>query len=361
MGFMSSSVGVKALPPVLQRMLQDPVAISAIGSLALHLPLLVLLPRLFAGTPTIEDPEIKSAVDVVELTPAEQGRVAEFQTPEIILPPLSQTPSALSITPLPKPSNSFSEPSLPPLPNPSTGSFWGLGSSFQFPPIGNTSPPPTFTVPQTQTPYFIPSYTPPQIVVRPSPNLPQTAPSPAASPSPSPSPSATDNPVAAIDPVTEASPSPSPTARTDEQITRDLQASIQERRESLSYNATGTSQEEATSVLEQWVREAGTPWVGADQDVVGMAQQQGFKLNGTYPDAARVRQDVVLKGNVLVAILVDENGKPASEAAVTVIQSSGYRIFDKAAQQDALSYEFEPTGKKTVYFINVEYVPDRAA
>jgi TonB family protein len=60
---------------------------------------------------------------------------------------------------------------------------------------------------------------------------------------------------------------------------------------------------------------------------------------------------------VLVAILVDENGKPASETATTIIQSSGYRIFDKAALQDALTYAFEPTGQKTVYFIDVEYAP----
>ncbi|NJR40845.1 MAG: hypothetical protein HC781_20905, partial [Leptolyngbyaceae cyanobacterium CSU_1_4] len=58
--------------------MQDPAAISAIASVALHLPLLLLLPRLFSNTPGLEEPELPSSVDIVELTPAEQGRVPNF-------------------------------------------------------------------------------------------------------------------------------------------------------------------------------------------------------------------------------------------------------------------------------------------
>jgi TonB family protein len=352
MGFMSSSVGAKALPPILQRWLQDPVAISAIGSLALHLPLLFLLPRLFTNARSLEEPDLKSAVDVVELSPAEQGRIADFQTPEIILPPLSQTPSALSITPLPKPSTFFSEPSLPPLPNSPSSSLWGLGSSFQFPPIGNTNPP-AFVIPRTQTPYI--PYIPPSVTVRPTtPPVVQSptaspSPSPSASPSPSPSP---NNPVAAIDPVT----TPSPTGRTEEQVNQDLQASIQERRESLTFNEAGTTEGESTSALQKWLEVSGQPWLGIDQGAVISATEK-LSINGSYPAVAGYRN---LSGAVIVAILVDEDGKPASESAVTILRSSGYRVFDRAALQDALSYEFKATGKKATYFINVVYAPNRA-
>jgi TonB family protein len=354
MGFMSSSsIGVKALPPILQRWVQDPIGISAIGSLALHLPLLVLLPKLFFTTPGLEEPELKSAVDVVELTAAEQGRVADFQTPEIILPPLSQTPSSLSITPLPKPStSSFSEPSLPPLPNTPSSSLWGFGSSFQFPPVGNTTPPP-FVVQQPQQPYI--PYVPPRVTVRPTtpdvvPQQPTTPPSPTASPtaSPSPSPSPT-SPVAGVDPVA------TPTPRTEAQVNQELLARNQEMRDSLTFNEAGTTEGSATSALQKWLAEAGQPWLSIDQGTV-LGATKTLSMNGTYPAAAGYRN---LQGKVVVAVLVDENGKPASETAVTLLKSSGYRIFDQSALQDALSYPFEPTNQKATYFINVLYAPSR--
>jgi TonB family protein len=356
MGFMSSSsIGVKALPPILQRWVQDPIGISAIGSLALHLPLLVLLPKLFFTTPGLEEPELKSAVDVVELTAAEQGRIADFQTPEIILPPLSQTPSSLSITPLPKPStSSFSEPSLPPLPNTPSSSLWGFGSSFQFPPVGNTTPPP-FVVQQPQQPYM--PYVPPRVTVRPTtpdvvPQQPTTSPSPTASPtaSPSPSPSPT-SPVAGVEPVD----TPTPPPRTEAQVNQELLARNQEIRDSLTFNEAGTGDGDSNSALQKWLEESGQPWLGIDQGAVIGATPK-LSMNGSYPAVAGYRN---LEGKVIVAVLVNEEGKPASETASTLLTSSGYRIFDRLALQDALSYPFEPTGKKATYFINVVYAPNR--
>jgi TonB family protein len=341
MGYMSSSIRVKGLPLVLQRLVHDPIGVSAIASLALHLPLLLLLPRLFSNTPGIEEPEPPSSVDVVELSPAEQQRVPEFQTPEIILPPLAQTPSALNITPLPKFSQPSTSTTLPPLPSAPSSSLWGFGSSFQFPPIGNTAP--TFTVPQTQTP-IIP-YIPPRVTVQQP--VPSTPPSPAASPSPtvSPSPSVSPSPtspVASVEPV-----EPSPPARTEAQVNQELLARNQE----IRFNEAGTGESDRTGVLAKWVEEQGRPWVGADEEPIPKEMKL---MNGAYPSIAGYRS---LKGEVVVAVLVDERGKPVPENAVTVLQSSGYRIFDQAALQDALSYPFEPTGKKTTYFINVVYAP----
>lgn len=360
MGYMSSSVGVKALPLVLQRWVQDPAALSAIASLALHLPLLLFLPRLFSNDPELGEPELSSSVDVVELTPAEQGRVPNFQTPEIILPPLAQTPSSLSITPLPKASTPLSQTTLPPLPSLNTPSsyLWGFGSSFQFPPIGNTAP--TFTVPQTQAP-LIP-YVPPRVTVQPPPQLPvqptQTpspgAPSPTATLTPSPTPQPTATPgaetlggesggaVAAI---------PSPTERSQAQINQELLARNQELRDKLTYSENGTSDSDSARAGQQWM-ESGQAWLGGDRPVTGSIQQG--KIDGSYPDAARYRN---LSGVVIVALLVDENGKPAPNP--TVLQSSGYGIFDEIALQDVMSQKFEATGKKEAYWIRVIYSPRR--
>jgi TonB family protein len=140
-------------------------------------------------------------------------------------------------------------------------------------------------------------------------------------------------------------------ARTEAQVNQELLARNQEIRDSLTFNEAGTGEGDSNNALRKWLEEAGQPWLGAGQDVV-LGTTQKLKMNGAYPVVAGYRN---LKGDVIVAVLVDENGKPASETAVTVLRSSGYRIFDQAALQDALTYPFEATGKKATYFINVVY------
>ncbi len=355
MGYMSSSVRVKALPLMLQRWVQDPAAVSAIASLALHLPLLLFLPRLFSNTPGLGEPELPSSVDVVELTLAEQGRVPNFQTPEVILPPLAQTPSSLSISPLPKASSPLSETTLPPLP--SSNSLWGFGSSFQFPPIGNTSP--TFTVPQTQAP-FVP-YIPPRVTIQPSPRpLVQptqtpspVAPSPTATSTPSPQPTATPGAEAlAGETGGQVAASPSPTERSSAQINQELLARNQELRDKLTYSENGTSESDSAQAAQKW-SESGQAWLGGDRPITGSIQRR--EINGSYPDAAGYRN---LSGSVIVAALVDESGKPAPNP--TILQSSGYGIFDELALQEVMAQKFEATGKKEAYWIRVTYAPRRA-
>lgn len=359
MGYMSSSVQVKALPLVLQRLVQDPATLSAIASLALHLPLLLFLPRLFSNTPGLEEPELTSSVDVVELAPAEQGRVPNFQTPEIILPPLAQTPSSLSITPLPKASSPLSETTLPPLPslNTPSSSLWGFGSSFQFPPIGNTAP--TFTVPQTQAP-FIP-YIPPRVTVQPPPRplvQPTPTPSPAASspattPTPSPQPTATPGAgVVGGETGGQVAASPSPTERSQAQINQELLARNQELRNKLTYSENGTGESDYVQAGQKWA-ESGQAWLGGDRPITDSIQQS--EINGSYPAAAGYRN---LSGAVIVAVLVDENGKPAPNPMI--LRSSGYGIFDEMALQEVLSQTFKATGKKEAYWIRVIYAPQRA-
>jgi TonB family protein len=355
MGYMSSSVRVKTLPLVLQRWVQDPAALSAIASLALHLPLLLFLPRLFSNTPGLEEPELPSSVDVVELTPTEQGRIPNFQTPEIILPPLAQTPSSLSITPLPKATLPPLQTTLPPLPslNSPSSSLWGFGSSFQFPPIGNTAPPPSFTVPRTQTPIIpnlparVPIQPPPQPSVQPT----QT-PSPVASPSPTalplPEPIATPGAEAlGGEPSEPVAASPSPTERSPAQINQELLARNQELRDKLTYNEKGTGADDYSQ--EQKWAESGQAWLGVDRPVTGSIQQA--KMDGSYPAAAGYRN---LSGAVFVAVLVDESGKPANPM---ILRSSGYAIFDELALQDVMSQTFAATGKKEAYWVQVNYAP----
>lgn len=359
MGYMSSSVRVKALPLVLQRWVQDPAALSAIASLALHLPLLLFLPRLFSNTPGLEEPELASSVDVVELTPAEQGRIPNFQTPEIILPPLAQTPSSLSLTPLPKASSPLSPTTLPPLPllNAPSSSLWGFGSSFQFPPIGSTAP--TFTVPPTQAP-FVP-YIPPRVTIQPPPRSAvqptQTpslvTPSPTVTPTPSPQPTATPGAEALGGEIGgQATPSPSPTERSQAQINQELLARNQELRNKLTYSENGTGDSDYAQAGQKWL-ESGQAWLGGDRPVNGSIQQS--EINGSYPNAAGYRN---LSGAVIVAVLVDENGKPAPNP--TILRSSGYAIFDEIALQDVMAQTFKATGKKEAYWIRVIYSPQRA-
>ncbi len=360
MGYMSSSAQVKALPLLLQRWVQDPAALSAIASLALHLPLLLVLPRLFSTTPGLEEPDLPSSVDVVELTPAEQRRIPIFQTPEIMLPPLAQTPSSLPITPLPKASFPLPQTTLPPLPslNSPSSSLWGFGSSFQFPPIGNTSPP-IFTVPQTQTP-IIP-YLPPRVPIQPPP------PRPSAQPTQPPSTVASPTPIATPSPTPTATPgavalggetggavaaSPSPTERSQAQINQELLARNQELRNKLTYSENGTGEGDYVQAGQKWA-ESGQAWLGADRPVTGSIQQG--EMNGSYPNVARYRN---LSGAVIVAVLVDESGKPAPNP--TILRSSGYAIFDEIALQDVMSQSFKATGKKEAYWIRVTYAPRRA-
>jgi TonB family protein len=364
MGYMSSSVRVKALPLVLQRFAQDPIALSAIVSLALHLPLLLLLPRLFSSTPGLEEPELPSSIDVVELTTAEQQRVPNFQTPEIILPPLAQTPSSLSTTPLPQASLPSSQTTLPPLPslNTPSSSLWGFGSSLPtLPPIGNTDPS-TFAVPRTQAPIIPPL--PSRLPTQPSTVQPPTIQSPTAqSPTPqfpttqSPTPTTLASPlppqsIPLPEPVTPSESAPLPVQRSQAQVNQELLARNQEMRNKLTYNESGTGADDFSQ--EQKWAEIGQAWLGGDRPITGSIQKG--EMNGNYPNAAGYRN---LSGAAIVAVLVDETGKPAPSP--TILQSSGYGVFDEMALQDVMSYKFTATGKKETYWIRVLYAPDRAA
>jgi TonB family protein len=355
MGFMSSSVPVKGLPLALQRLVQDPVGISAIASLALHLPLVLFLPRLFSTTPGLEEPELKSSVDVVELSPAEQGRIPDFQTPEIILPSLAQTPSSLSITPLPKPSTTLS-PSLPPLTPPSS-SMWGLGSStFQFPAQPKL---PSIMLPPAS------SYTiiPPPVQQRPAPQPPAPTASPTVAASPTASPTPTATPTATATPAPTASPTPGDIAavepvqptRTEAQVNQELLARTQERRDSFTYNAEGTGEAARQSAFNEWLENPAQPWLEKEQAaVVAMIVDNKVNIDGAYPPAAAYHN---LAGVVELAVLVDKDGKPDPEVGVTVLNSSGYKIFDQQAIAEAMNYKFDATGEKTAYYVTVKFAP----
>jgi TonB family protein len=184
------------------------------------------------------------------------------------------------------------------------------------------------------------------VVPQPTTAPPSPTSSPNASPSPSPNPT---SPVAGVDPIA------TPTPRTEAQVNQELLARNQEIRDSLTFNEAGTGDGDSNSALQKWLEESGQPWLGIDQgSVIGATPK--LSMNGSYPAIAGYRN---LEGKVIVAVLVNEDGKPASETASTLLTSSGYRIFDRLALQDALSYPFEPTGKKATYFINVVYAPNR--
>ncbi|NJR40763.1 MAG: hypothetical protein HC781_20425 [Leptolyngbyaceae cyanobacterium CSU_1_4] len=258
---------------------------------------------------------------------------------------------------MPKVSSPLSPTTLPPLPafNTPSSSLWGFGSSFQFPPIGNTAP--TFTVPQTQAP-FIP-YIPPRITVQPPPRPPaQPTPTPtpvpsSPTPTPSPQPSATPGAEALGGDGAPVAASPSPIERSQAQINQELLARNQELRNKLTYNENGTRDSDYVQAGQKWA-ELGQAWLGGDRPVTGSIQQG--EINGSYPNVAGYRN---LSGAAIVAVLVDETGKPAPNP--TLLRSSGYAIFDEIALQDVMSQTFEATGKKEAYWIRVIYAPPGAA
>ncbi|MCU0567950.1 MAG: energy transducer TonB [Oculatellaceae cyanobacterium Prado106] len=370
---MSSSVWVKSLPPVLQRMVQQPIAMSALISLALHFPLVLFLPRLFLSAPQLDEPEIQRPVDLVELTPAEQSRLPQLETSAIDLPPLIQTPSNLS--PLPKPPSG--SPTLPPLSggffsNPLSGGFFSNPlppippSNFSFPPIGSSAPPVIRVAPTAPTVVPVPS-TAPTVTPSPTPSaqeLPLPSPVPTETPSPTPSPGSAVNGGTAPLPTPSTSPSPtdgqvatnpSPEA-TPEPENSSLVAQIRELRAKLSYNPKGTTSDEAYARMSEFSTETAA-WLGEDRSINNSLKRG--EMTGAYPESAG-RVNPPLSGQVVVAVKVDGNGKVDPESEPEIIQSSGYGIFDEQAIAEVVAYPFEPTGQNEIYLIRVNYAPTEA-
>ena len=348
---MSSSLrfqDLSTLQKAAQQWAKKPGFWSGMVSLGLHGALFTLLPLLPYAALKTEVPEVKRSVGLVQLTPEEQARLPDFSTvPEIQLPSIAQAP-------VPQPRSDFS--ALPPIPDPST--LPPLPSS---PSFINPLPIPSF-------PIFIPP--PPQTTTQIP--IPQTPASPSPSPNPSPSPSPSSSTLPSVNPgnpelpsqpqtnqpettAVNPQPSPQPSSTPQPSPREQLIARQQELRRQYTYNPEGTSSEAALESYTGWLENA-VQWLGADWDRQGKAKE--VKLVGDYPRTACVRK---LSGAAIVGVLVDEQGKVVEEPEPpTLLQSSGYPIFNDRALQAAVNYEFEVTGKKQAYQVLVEFDGNQA-
>lgn len=343
---MAASNQFREISANLGQRLQDwrrtPSAAATLASLGLHGLILVALPFLAGIGLSADEPEIRRPVPVVELTPEEQSRLPDFA----LSPPLELPSSSQAL-----PNNNLLK--TPATPNFSSSVPAPSSPSLLAPPVPLFVPPPL--PPITQIPSFsIPFPTLSSRPARPAaPAEPSPKPtqSPSASPSPSPGANALEanpSPTVAVEPGPEtpaASPEASPTARTQEQIREDLIARQQELRALYTYNATGTTVEDANVSFANWFYQT----LGKkDEDYDKL--QQG-KMTLSYP---RMACPLKQTRSAVVGVVVDAENKIVAEPKV--IQSSGYALFNQEALKAVESYTFEnTTGAEQPYLITVTF------
>jgi TonB family protein len=352
MGFMQP-LQMKALSLKLQQFAQSPSAISAVASIGVHALLFVVLPLLPDSTLKAREPDIKSTVELVELTPEEQTRLPEISNAPLELPPIAQEP-------LPSDPNQFS---LNPLPTPPAPSSFSL-----FPDIPTTSSIPA-------PPIIIFPDAPPArpVVPQPIPSNPSTPSTPSTrspavqSPQPSGLSAAPTNPADGERPSTTDNqpfvPNSSPTASpedsnsqpaprrpsiNDEILARRNQ--IAQQLAQLEPDETGTGGTDVSrNRYIDWFEEA-VSWLGKDYDEKNAEQ---IELEVPYPEAACLRG---LSGTAIVGVVVNADGKVVTDPVPPeLLQGSGYRIFNQEALDAAAEHQFEPTGKKKAYQVEVEF------
>ncbi|NJO81190.1 MAG: hypothetical protein HC827_23625, partial [Cyanobacteria bacterium RM1_2_2] len=144
----------------------------------------------------------------------------------------------------------------------------------------------------------------------------------------------------------EVAASPSPPPRSQEQIQQDLLARQQELRELYTYNASGTSVEDAnTSFLEWFNQTMGREYAANDSK----PNQQ--EVTSEYP---RLACPLKQSRTAVVGVAVDADNEMVSEPQI--LQSSGYRLFNQEALKVAESYDFENTsGDQQLYLLRVKF------
>jgi hypothetical protein len=362
---MAPSIRASDLSATLRHTLKQPVAVSALASLGVHIILFATMPLWSRAAFSDTEPDIPRSVDLIELTPEEQSRLPEMSTP-ITLPPLFQDSPDMTLlpvpdqtTPPPPPSGFFAEPLFP-----------------SFPSFGGTIP----------TPRTNPVPVPPPPAVRPSPQAeePETAES--------------DSDTGSIDtasglpaftgrrrgqileelelddfsdessnePATTAQADPAPTqpaARSNEEIIAGLQQDIRARQQRmqeqqlLTYNTQGTSQDPNYSEGGSWLA-----WMES------LAQNYGVDLSSVNPESNQFEKTSIQDlfppeacghiGETLSAdygVVVDSNGEPIADS-LAVLRNSGYGLLDARGAEAVLNSTFENgTGANMPYQITVEF------
>ena len=382
----------------------QPTGIAVMASVGVHVLLGAALP--YMSLSSQEKPKPRRTVQLVQLSPTEQGRLPQLspsplpplpnQFPSLSnqLPPLSPLPSSLSspfpplnfknstvgklpsISPLP-PFGSVSLPPIAPFPRqrsiPSLAQSFGQQQTRLQMPIRNSprlqnlpSRPSILNNPDLSglTGGLKPSPLPP-VAVNPSQNTESSEPNQTPKPLDPPNPLAPPRqiPNSSIPNSSESSTPTSPVAA-NPGLTQPPFPS-----------APGTStpgsspapsiipppQQQVVADISQ-IRQSikadnrnTTPDEARRNDVAWRAQmQQNVKekelsLTGTYPKAACLKQ---LKGTAIYNVLVDGNGKSTN---LDLIRSAGYPIFNDQARQQINSHSFEKAGEPRFYQVSVNF------
>jgi len=315
------------------------ISVSAHGLVALSLPLV--------SSPEQALPDRQQRVQVVELTPEQQSRLPQLNVGQIPL-------DGLSISPVPDFSNSRS-PLLNPgsrlRTNPLRRNPYPLRSTLPyglpFTPywVGPIDPGRQTTSTQRQTIQPGPSKPDTQIGVRPSgdlfPNMQLSKPT---NPNSNPSDSQSDG---------SATSSTSGNGQSGTSETPDstglpsLEQQLAQRQQQFGYDATGTSAEDATQQLEKWIAANPPENQGSEPS---SAPWRELELVPPYPFTACAGK---LSGQAVIAVITDAEG--AIVGNVELIQSSGYKVLNQAAQEAVYAYGFEATGQPERYLISLRF------
>ena len=360
---MAPSIRASDLSATARHLLKQPLAVSAIASLGVHVVLFATMPFWSNAAFSDTEPDIPRSVDLIELTPEEQSRLPEMSTP-ITLPPLFQD-SFPDMTLLPVPDQStppppagfFAEPLFPSFP-----SFGGTVPTPRTNPVPAVppqppSPPPAQTEAQTQTQPDnqtdtiesnggLPTFTghrrgqileelelDEEFAANPD-STPQTE-----------------------SPITE------PPARSNEEIIARLQQDIRDRQERirtqqlLSYNVQGTSQDPNYSAAGSWLgwMESLSENFGVDLSSVNPESNQfeTSSIEATFPPEACGHINQTLTADY--GVVIDAEGVPIAES-LAVLRNSGYGLLDERGGLAVLDSTFEnDTNANMPYQVTVEF------
>ena len=305
----------KALTP-----LRDPFAIAIMASLAVHGLLWVVLPLLPAAR--TEEFDARETVGVVELSPTEQLRLPDFANPQVTFPPLN---SQTKLTQPPAKNSKTARKSPDPL--------FDNSSLYNFP-LLNFPPPPVLNIPfsSLDTIPTIPNDR--RRTKRQAPAKPKPTPKPTAPPDGLAS--ATGTATGAADEKPKAPVRPE--KLTPEQLARLLEDGRQNQddRDLFTLNQANTT-------------DADTRKNGSQFIVVAQQLSQGNLENNK--DSWNKQENVTdlypreacpykLKGNAVVAALIQPDGKLAAKP--TVLRSSGYKALNNAAIEYVAKQKFDP-------------------
>ncbi len=349
-------------------LLLNPGAIAVVVSIGIHGLLALSLPTLSADSKQ-EEQNIRSTVKVVALTPTEQSRIPQTTS----LPPLTTNTQPLPLTPpitslptvplLPPPSNYSSniplirlppvyrEDTLPPVPRLRPRSL-----IIQIPlerrsqaRSKNSSP---FKI--DDRPFFANREFPqPDVKVTDAPRSENTEPKTEVQPDNSSQPQVTNT-----TPEQQSTPEQTTVAQ---QPQPEPQATVESSQQQITFNATGTTKEEGRKNIIAWVTKTRNP---QDQDLEqslvdfltkwSKPEAPTISLSPAYPKAACLNK---LAGTAVMAVLVDGKGQLTEEPSL--IESSGYDIFNQTALEAAKTSQFPNNiGKTQPYKVEVKFEYD---